>query len=97
MYLQELVGLVPDLGGRLRCLRVEVLQGIWRDEAIPVKLVELKLQFVDADVSRLVARRCGLRCCLVFSYKFQAGCCFAFASANQRVALQAQHFDQQEF
>ena len=48
---------MPDLGGRLRCLRVEVLQGIWRDEAIPCKLVELKLQFLHVDVSRLVSRR----------------------------------------
>lgn len=57
LLLQELVGLVPDLGGRLRCLKLEVLQGIWRDEAIPDKLVELKLQFLEVDVSRLVARR----------------------------------------
>lgn len=68
---QELVSLVPDLGGRLRCLRVEVLQGIWRDEAIPCKLVELKLQFLEVDVSRLVSRRCEALELLWFSV---AGC-----------------------
>lgn len=57
LLLQELTQLVPDLGGRMRCMRVEVLQGIWRDDAIPVKLVELKLHFTQADVSRMVARR----------------------------------------
>lgn len=56
-HMKELTQLVPDLGGRMRCMRVEVLQGIWRDDAIPVKLVELKLHFTQADVSRMVARR----------------------------------------